>query len=131
MKSFNRLDDAVSSGELLHFFPEGSFTPATGMRPFRLGAFALAARHQLLVVPVAIRGTRDAWRDGTKLIRRGRLEVEVLPAIDSVDREDFRGNVSLCKEVRERLAEAGGEPLLDIRSAALPPEAEPEAPPPA
>ena len=45
------------------FFPEGTFTAAIGLRPFRLGAFKAAAETGVPVVPLALRGTRRWLRD--------------------------------------------------------------------
>jgi 1-acyl-sn-glycerol-3-phosphate acyltransferase len=37
------VDRALHAGERVLFFPEGTFVAATGLRPFRLGAFRAAA----------------------------------------------------------------------------------------
>ncbi|MGZ3342273.1 MAG: AMP-binding protein, partial [Reyranella sp.] len=49
--------EAARSGQTLVFFPEGTFTRVYGLRPFRLGAFAIAVEQQLGVVPVTVCGT--------------------------------------------------------------------------
>ena len=46
------------SGQALVFFPEGTFSLQPACCAFHIGAFAAAARADLPVVPVAIRGTR-------------------------------------------------------------------------
>jgi len=56
--------DARSAGERLArqdnllFFPEGTFTTMSGLRPFRSGAFVAAAEYARPVLPVVLRGTR-------------------------------------------------------------------------
>ncbi len=47
--------------------------------PFRSGAFVIAARSNLPIVPVAIRGTRAALPPGTLLPWPGRIEIELAP----------------------------------------------------
>ncbi len=45
-------------------FPEATFTPVTGLRPFKLGAFKVAVETSRPVCPISIRGTRQIlWAD--------------------------------------------------------------------
>ena len=77
--------DAVAAvlrgGAPVVLFPEGTFSREVGLRPFKLGAFRLACETGLPVVPVALRGTRSALRDGTWLIRHVAIEAEILPPL--------------------------------------------------
>lgn len=68
-------------GHALLVFPEGTFTAAPGLLPFRLGAFLAAAQTQVPVVPLVLRGSRAALPDGKWRPRRARLEVHVLPPL--------------------------------------------------
>lgn len=76
-----RILRAVEDGQAVAFFPEGTFVAEPGLGRFHSGAFALAARSGVPVAPVAIRGTRRILGAGSILPRRGRIEVEVLPAL--------------------------------------------------
>ncbi len=72
----------------LAFFPEGTFRVEPGLRRFQNGAFAAAARGDVPIVPVVIRGTRamlpaDAW-----LPRRHPLAVIVKPAVSHNGEDD-------------------------------------------
>ena len=67
------------SGGALAFFPEGTFGHEPGLIRFRSGAFVVAARSSLPIVPVAIRGTRAALPPGTLMPRPGRIEIELAP----------------------------------------------------
>lgn len=71
----------ASSGGALAFFPEGTFNHAPGLAAFRHGAFVIAARARLPVVPIAIRGTRAALPPGGLRPYRGRIEVELADAL--------------------------------------------------
>ena len=53
-------------GESLAIFPEGSFERPPGLRPFFRGAFLVAARAKLPVVPVVMLGTRQFFADGER-----------------------------------------------------------------
>lgn len=69
----------ATSGGALAFFPEGTFGHQPGLMRFRSGAFAIAARSRLPIVPVAIRGTRAALPAGTLMPWPGRIEIELAP----------------------------------------------------
>jgi len=113
--------DAARRGRLVHFFPEATFTPAGGVRPFRLGAFQLAAETGLPVIPIAICGTRQALRDEQTLLDWARIEVRVLPPVPPPAPQ--LGAIARARdEVRDRLAREVGEPVLDIVTAGLPEE---------
>jgi 1-acyl-sn-glycerol-3-phosphate acyltransferase len=71
----------VEEGESLAIFPEGTFQPHTGLLPFKKGAFLIAARANVPVVPVGIRGTRRLLGGGRRLPRFSPIAIEILPAI--------------------------------------------------
>lgn len=106
-----RLAAAVAGGRSLAFFPEGTFTPTPGLRPFHLGAFAAAAHARVPVVPVAIRGSRawlpaDQWRP-----RRSPLAVVICPPVLPIDgAEGFGEAVRLRDAARAEILRHCGEP---------------------
>ncbi|MNN50045.1 1-acyl-sn-glycerol-3-phosphate acyltransferase [compost metagenome] len=63
------------------FFPEGTLTREPGLLPFRMGAFVLAARADVPLMPVAIRGSRMLLRDGQWFPHHGELHVSVCPQL--------------------------------------------------
>jgi len=71
----------ANAGGALAFFPEGTFQREPGLAAFRSGAFVIAARAKLPVVPVAIRGTRSALPAGSFMPRPGRIVVELAPML--------------------------------------------------
>ena len=82
LSGLSELAGRLRQGQQLLIFPEGTFSREVGLRPFKLGAFRLACETGVPVVPVILRGTRDALRDGTYLPRPARIEVELRPAIE-------------------------------------------------
>ncbi|MDP2870062.1 AMP-binding protein [Methyloversatilis sp.] len=52
------LEARVRAGDSIVFFAEGTFREAPGLLPFRMGAFLVAARTGVPVVPVSLGGTR-------------------------------------------------------------------------
>ncbi|MBX9812378.1 MAG: AMP-binding protein [Burkholderiales bacterium] len=101
----------LQSGNSPIFFPEGTFDRRTGLKPFRSGAFAVAARAGVPVVPVAIRGTRAILRDESWLARRGAITIIFgLPLQSSGP--DWEATVKLRDAVRGEILRTGGEPDL-------------------
>jgi 1-acyl-sn-glycerol-3-phosphate acyltransferase len=111
----SRMADVASAGTSMAFFPEGTFRRMSGLGPFRLGAFAAAVTARIAVLPVAIRGTRDALRDGQWLPRRGRITVTVgSPVVSEAQpTSDFAAAVALRDAARAHILAHCGEPDAD------------------
>lgn len=58
-KDTQKLSSALKRGEILAFFPEGTFRDESGLLPFRMGAFVVATEQGLPILPVALSGTRE------------------------------------------------------------------------
>jgi 1-acyl-sn-glycerol-3-phosphate acyltransferase len=108
-----RLLKAADAGQALAFFPEGTFIEQPGIGKFHTGAFAIAARAHLPIVPVAIRGTRAILPSGKTLPRQGTIEIRVLPALPVATEADAAAAVAAMRdEARSRILAATGEPDL-------------------
>lgn len=116
-----RLFRQASEGGSLVFFPEGTFTGRPGLAPFHLGAFITAQRSGLPIVPIAIRGARRILRSGSPWPRPGRVELEVLPVIDSaVEGPTARITAeTLRDQARVRMLFALDEPDLSYDAATV------------
>lgn len=71
----------VMGGESLAVFPEGTFSTSPQLRPFHLGAFVIAARAAVPVIPAAIAGTREILPDKAWLPRHSHIHVRLLPPL--------------------------------------------------
>ncbi len=91
------------------FFPEGTFDAQPGLKAFRPGAFAAAARADVPVIPVAIRGSRAKLPATRLLPRPGPLGVHVCPPLRPAD---FESAQQLARAARERILERLDEPDL-------------------
>ncbi|MYC81972.1 MAG: AMP-binding protein [Acidobacteria bacterium] len=76
-----RIEERLLGGTPVHVFPEGTFTHASGLRPFQMGAFKLAADTGSPLLPVTLRGTRQVLRDGRLLPSPAPLRVVISPPI--------------------------------------------------
>jgi 1-acyl-sn-glycerol-3-phosphate acyltransferase len=113
------LRDELARGRSLVVFPEGTFTRADGIRPFKLGAFKLAADAGVPVVPLAIRGTRRVLRDKMLVPRRSPVRVEFLAPVAPRRESSFADIVEMKERVLDSIAERVGEPRLDLVAAGL------------
>ena len=114
IKLANEVDAALLRGESVAIYPEGTFTPAVGIRPFHLGAFKASAITQRPICPVAIRGARRILRDNTRFPKPGRITVTFGPLVKPTPNvgDDWREVVRLRDETRAIIARNTGEPLL-------------------
>jgi 1-acyl-sn-glycerol-3-phosphate acyltransferase len=111
-----RVAAAVEAGEAVLVFPEGTFTAADGLRPFRLGLFKVALDTATPIVPVALTGTRRALRDGQIWPRPERIHLWAGPPVVPAG-EGFKAIVALRDGVAQAIAAHCGEPRLDLVAA--------------
>jgi 1-acyl-sn-glycerol-3-phosphate acyltransferase len=104
--------DLIRAGHHVVVFPEGSITPTPGVRPFHLGAFAVARATGCPVIPIGIRGTRTIVPPGTRRPHHGVAEVTVGPPIGSTG-EGFIGDVDLSHLARRAVAELSQQAEID------------------
>ncbi|MHB1121864.1 MAG: AMP-binding protein [Ramlibacter sp.] len=102
-------------GDALLVFPEGTFTAAPGLLPFRLGAFLAAAQAQAPVVPVVLRGNRTALPDCSWRPRRARLEVHILPQVQQSSQGDLFARAVRLRDAAYQLMAAQLETAEDER----------------
>jgi 1-acyl-sn-glycerol-3-phosphate acyltransferase len=107
-----RLMKAAESGQALAFFPEGTFVKEPGLGKFHTGAFAIAARTQLPVVPVAITGTREMLPCGQSLPRRGSIHIFVTEPIAALNDATPTAVAALRDQARQAILSRVNEPDL-------------------
>ena len=112
----DQVAQALAAGGRVLFFPEGTFVAATGLRPFRLGAFMAAARAGAPTVPLALRGTRRVLRGDPRLPRPGRMSLWVGEPI-APEGTEMPALVALRARVADAIAAECGEPRLDLVAA--------------
>lgn len=99
---------SADSNQSLGFFPEGTFYREPGLRRFHRGAFSVAAKSGLAVVPAAISGSRNILPDGQALPSPGKLAVTLLEPI----KPDGRSARELSRDARLRILAIIDEPDL-------------------
>jgi 1-acyl-sn-glycerol-3-phosphate acyltransferase len=101
----------AKSGAALAIYPEGTFSRTPGLRPFRMGAFVVAAEAGVPVVPAAFRGTRSVLREGEWIFRRREVRV-VFGASIAPGGTDWAAAVALRDAARAHILRHCGEPDL-------------------
>jgi len=103
-----RIMQAAIAGGSLAFFPEGTFRREPGLGRFQNGAFSVAARYGMPLVPLVIKGTRTMLPAERWLPKPARLSVTVQqPLLATADPVQAR---DICRQTI--LAELGEPDLL-------------------
>src|SRR3954452_21009472 len=82
VKSFDLAAERIRKGNTIVIFPEEGRSRSREMRPFQRGAFLLAIKAQMPMMPIAIDGTFDVFRVGAKRITPGKVTVKAGEMID-------------------------------------------------
>ena len=117
LRQVDQIEEYLKQGESVFVFPEGTFTPEDGVRPFQLGAFRGAVATGAPVIPVSLAGTRRFLRDRTVLPRPTHVTITLSPPIypehvANGDPNQLHAIVRLRDEAREVIARYSGEPKL-------------------
>jgi 1-acyl-sn-glycerol-3-phosphate acyltransferase len=112
VEDVRRFTEHARRGERLAIFPEGTFTRQSGLRPFLMGAFVIAADAGIPVVPVTISGAREILRDGSWFPIRGAVRIEIGEPI-AAQSMGWEAAVGLRERARRAMLRQGGEASLD------------------
>lgn len=109
--SLKRADELMREGRTIVMFPEGTRSPTGEMGRFKKGAFVMAIKSQVPVVPVAIVGTRRIMKKGSWKMSAGTATVMVGHPIETegLTLRDRNRLSRECREAIEGLLNGAGE----------------------
>ncbi|MBA2653656.1 MAG: AMP-binding protein [Gammaproteobacteria bacterium] len=115
MSDTNFILTKLIEGNSILLFPEGTFSYAAGLRPFKLGAFKIATETGYPICPIAIRGTRQIFRSSRLFFRPHAIHLWIGKPIHPRSR-DWREATRLKTVTRIEIAKHCGENVLDMVS---------------
>lgn len=111
---------ALDSGSSIMIFPEGTRSLDGQLRDFRHGAFTLALRHHVPILPIVLDGTLDALPKHGIVSPGADIVIQVL---DPIPVDGFSDVDTLRAHVRRVMADALIRLRADRRGESLPPSA--------
>ncbi len=99
-KAYREASNWIDNGMSVMFFPEGTRSETGALGAFRNGAFKLAQKKKVAILPVAIQGTGEAMPKGKWIFNTSStIRMTVLPALEP---EDYQGDVRLLMDTTRR-----------------------------
>jgi 1-acyl-sn-glycerol-3-phosphate acyltransferase len=84
-KTYRQIVALIGSGNSIVIYPEGTRSYNRELQKFKSFSFAFLQDARVRVVPVAIDGTIDIQKKGSRLINPGKVKVTILPPISFDD----------------------------------------------
>ena len=82
--SLNAAGEQIKNGKSILMFPEGTRTKDGSLGGFKSGAFHLAKKANVDILPVKIKGTRGIWSTNSSKLKPGDVSVTILPSTADV-----------------------------------------------
>lgn len=104
--------DVLASGRSLVIAPEGTRSTLGEIQPFRHGAFLLAKKAGVPIVPIVLHNVKDALPKGGWLLRPATIRITVLPPLQP---EQMGGVRQVCNTMEEQYSLLlGSSPLAAL-----------------
>jgi 1-acyl-sn-glycerol-3-phosphate acyltransferase len=104
MRSLDRAIRRIRSGASLLLYAEGTRTRDGKLQPFKRGAFNIAARAGIPVVPLTVNGSFSILRKSSIMIRPGHIELVIAPPIPIPEGEGREVEMALMSRVHAAMA---------------------------
>ena len=103
MASIERAVQTIRSGQSVILFPEGTRTNNGKLQPFKRGAFTLAAKSGVPVVPMTINNTYGIMPKGTFSVKKADISVILEKPILTVGLESKTDELELIDQVHKAI----------------------------
>jgi len=118
IESLERAAREIREGSSVLLFPEGTRTQDGRIQPFKRGAFALAVRSRVPIVPVTVNGSFSILPKRGLRITPGNVVVIVHPPVVTNGCTGKEGEIQLMERVRDTITSAYVEPAVSQMGAA-------------
>lgn len=106
--SIDVLSKKVKDGYSIVIFPEGSRSQDSKIKRFHKGAFYIAEKLNLDILPIVIHGTGDCMTKGEPFLKSGKIFLKYLPVISKNDKsfgDTYKERTKqICKYFRQEFA---------------------------
>jgi 1-acyl-sn-glycerol-3-phosphate acyltransferase len=106
MRSIDAGVESIQAGHSFLIFPEGTRSKTEELLPFKKGGFIMAIKAQAPIVPVAIRGGREAMHRGSPIVRPVTIHIRVGAPIETA---------GMTLEDRDRLIETVRQAIKSLQ----------------
>jgi len=90
----------IKKGIPMLFFPEGTRSKTSELRPFKMGAFKLARDTQASILPVVLKGAGHLLPKGSPVPKSATVQVHILPVVPPPEPEsDLQGYADNVREM--------------------------------
>jgi 1-acyl-sn-glycerol-3-phosphate acyltransferase len=104
MKSLDRAIQRIRQGASLLLYAEGTRTCDGKLQPFKRGAFNIAARAGIPIVPLAVNGSFSILRKSSFVVRPGHIDLVIAPPIPIPPGEGREAELTLMNRVHTAIA---------------------------
>lgn len=105
-QALSRALNTLAQGRSLVIAPEGTRSTLGGLQPFKHGAFFLARKAGVPIIPIVLHNTKDALPNGALLIRPATVRITVLEPLEPGNKGTMRDN---CDQLAARYSELLGQ----------------------
>lgn len=85
LKSYQTVIDRIKAGNSIVMYPEGTRSYNKKMQKFKSLSFSFLRKARVRVVPIAIDGSINVQKKGSKIIYPGKVKVKILPPVNLDD----------------------------------------------
>jgi len=113
-KMYSACERHLKLGSSIFLFPEGTRSTTGKMRDFKEGAFVLAKRLEVPILPIVINGSKNAVpKNSLNFHGRTHVHVEILDALDPAGFKAVAAS-ELTQQVRELIRSRVKEELVEV-----------------
>jgi 1-acyl-sn-glycerol-3-phosphate acyltransferase len=105
IKSLDEAAERMRNGASVILFAEGTRTRDGRLQPFKRGAFTLAAKAGIPIIPVTINNTYNILPKGSLRVNKGDIELVFGKPIPTSSIEGREGEARLIEQVRQAISE--------------------------